>query len=216
MSLTQQLRDENATLWEQMVTHPFVLEMGAGTLPLEKFQRYLLQDYVFLRDFSTLLALAIAKAPGFDSARRFSSFLTDILQGEEGLFRQAFRDWGLPEGVYTPPTPGPAASAFGELIREVAYSGSFQEVLTVLVVTEWTYLDWATRLVDAGRLPQMPVARAWTEIHSNPEFTEFVTWLLALLDEQQLSTQQRDRVRDLFHQTLEHELAFWKAPYEGA
>ena len=31
MSLTQELRAANADLWERMVTHPFVEEMGLAT-----------------------------------------------------------------------------------------------------------------------------------------------------------------------------------------
>lgn len=31
-----------------MVNHPFVLAMGDGTLPLESFKGYLMQDYVYL------------------------------------------------------------------------------------------------------------------------------------------------------------------------
>ena len=101
MSLYRELRSRNQALWEQVVTHPFVEEMGADTLPLEKFQRYFLQDYLFLRDFTRLLALGVAKAPDFSTSRRLARFLAGILDGEEGLFRRSFREWGLTETQYT-------------------------------------------------------------------------------------------------------------------
>ena len=49
-----------------MVTHPFVEEMGDGTLPPEKFRRYFLQDYVFVKDLVPMIALGAAKAPSIE------------------------------------------------------------------------------------------------------------------------------------------------------
>ncbi|HCH09179.1 MAG TPA: thiaminase II, partial [Dehalococcoidia bacterium] len=37
MTVTQELRERYSGLWEQMVYHPFVVEMGEGTLPAGKF-----------------------------------------------------------------------------------------------------------------------------------------------------------------------------------
>ena len=152
MSLTQELRQRHHDLWERMTTHPFVQELGADTLPLEKFQRYFLQDYLFLRDFTGLLALGVAKAPDMESARRLAQFLAEVLQGEEQLFRGSFREWALRPEQYARPEPAPVAASFGNLMTRVAYEGSFAEILTLLVVSEWGYLDWATRLAQAGRL----------------------------------------------------------------
>ncbi len=214
MPLSQQLRERHRDLWERMVTHPFVREMGTGTLPQEKFQGYFLQDYVFLRDFVTLLALGVAKAPSMDVARRLATFMAGVLQGEESLFREAFRDWGLAPERYTHPEPGPTAKAMGDMMARIAYGGGFPEILSVLVVTEWTYLDWATRLSRSG-MPADPVQRRWVEIHCNADFRAFVQWLIAPLDSLALTDEQRGRVGRLFLATLRYEVAFWEAAYRG-
>ena len=39
MPFSDDLRHANHDLWERMVSHPFVREMGDGSLPLEKFKR---------------------------------------------------------------------------------------------------------------------------------------------------------------------------------
>jgi len=49
--------------WEQILRHPFVVEVYRGDLPLEKFRYYLLQDYNYLVNFAKALSLAAAKAP---------------------------------------------------------------------------------------------------------------------------------------------------------
>ena len=35
-------------MWEAHVHHDFVKRIGDGTLPIEKFKDYLVQDYLFL------------------------------------------------------------------------------------------------------------------------------------------------------------------------
>ena len=45
-------------MWHRFVNHPFVLAMGDGTLPLESFKGYLIQDYLYLVHFARANALA--------------------------------------------------------------------------------------------------------------------------------------------------------------
>lgn len=41
-------RPDVAPVWDEFVNHPFVMAMGNGTLPLESFKGYLVQDYLYL------------------------------------------------------------------------------------------------------------------------------------------------------------------------
>ena len=208
-SLTETLRQRHAGLWEEMVTHPFVQGLGSGDLPLERFQRYFLQDFVFIRDLVKLVSLITAKAPDLDTARRLTRFLGDLLTGEETLFRDAFRDWGISETEYLNVEAAPVTRAFGDFMVRTAYQGSFPEALACLAVPEWTYLDWATRLARAGGVPENPVYRAWIEIHSNEGFTDFVAWLRERLDAAPMDEATRDRVGDIFLTCLRYEIQFW-------
>lgn len=41
-------RPDVAPVWHRFINHPFVMAMGNGTLPLESFKGYLVQDYLYL------------------------------------------------------------------------------------------------------------------------------------------------------------------------
>lgn len=41
-----------APVWGRFVNHPFVMAMGNGTLPLDSFKGYLVQDYLYLVSFA--------------------------------------------------------------------------------------------------------------------------------------------------------------------
>lgn len=215
MTLSLQLREQYAILWDRMVTHEFVEAFAQDNLSQEQIRCYFLQDYVFLRDFVTLLSLGIAKAPDFDVARRLSTFLAEILQGEEALFRKSFRDWGLRPDQYSPPDASEAAMAFGNLMTSVAYQGTFADILTVLLVTEWTYLDWATRLVREKRVPRNQPSRDWVALHSSEDFRLFVEWIRERFDLLSLGHEARSQVERLFQATLQYELQFWETSWSG-
>jgi thiaminase/transcriptional activator TenA len=214
MSLMQDLRHQYRELWEKMVTHPFVQEMGDGTLPVEKFRRYFLQDYVFVNDLVTTTALAIAKAPDLRVANHLNQFLTGILNPENDLFERAFRALGASEAEYTSASAAPTTQAFGDFLVRVGLSGEFEDILTLLYITEGTYLDWGTRLLSAGQLPEHPIYREWIELHGPEVLGELVGWMDDHLDRADLS-QRRSRIETLFLTALRYEYRFWEAAYHG-
>ena len=167
MSLTQELRAANADLWERMVTHPFVEEMGDGALPPEKFRRYFLQDYVFVKDLVPMIALGAAKAPSIEDGDPLVKFLA-ALGPENDLFQRAFAELGASEAEYSAASATPTTQAFGDFIMRTALQGDFIDIMTILYVTEGTYLDWATRLLEAGRRPDTPQDIRRMDRHTRP------------------------------------------------
>ena len=214
MPLTQELRDKYRDLWERMVTHPFVIEMGDGTLPVDKFRRYFLQDYVFVRDLVSMTALGVSQAPDFEAAGVLNSFLTGILDPENDLFIRAFKELSVSEEEYSAVSASPTTQAFGDFMMRVGLEGTFEDILTVLYVTERTYLDWGTRLIESGKRPQNPVYREWIEIHGPDVLGELVAWMGGYLDRAELGG-RRDRAERIFLTALRYEYLFWEAAYHG-
>lgn len=213
VSFSDELRQQNADLWERMVTHPFVQELGEGTLSVDTFRRYFLQDYLFIRDLSTVTALAIAKAPDFPSARRLAGFLNALLTGEEDLFQRAFRALGVSAAEASATEPLPSHRAYSDYLVRLAYEGSYHEIVAALCVSEWTYADWASRLVARGVCPQQAAYREWIDIHATREFLDFVAWLRGVVDAAPLEL--RPRLRQVFTDLLRYECLFWDMAYRG-
>ena len=65
-------------------------------------------------------------------------------------------------------------------MREAAETRSYAAALSVLVVAEWLYLDWASRTPKP--LPDNFVHAEWITVHDNPDFRDFARFLGAELD----------------------------------
>ena len=94
-------------------------------------------------------------------------------------------------------------------MREAAETRSYTAALSVLVVTEWLYLDWASRAPKP--LPSKFVHAEWITLHDNPHLRDFVDFLRAELD--RVGPAQADQCRDFFDRSVALELAFFEAAY---
>ena len=121
-----------------------------------KFRAYFLQDYVFVHDLVAMTSMGLAKAPTFLAANQLHQFLASILNPENDLFIRAFTELGVSAEAYAAASASPVTQAFGDFMVRTGLEGSFEDIVTVLYVTEGTYLDWGTRLLEAGRRPSQP------------------------------------------------------------
>ena len=214
MSFSLRLRNRHQDLWQRMVNHPFVVEMGEGTLPVEKFRAYFVQDYVFVNDLVSMVAMGIARAPDLETAGWLNRFLAGVLDPESDLFLRAFKELGVPEAEYSSAGASPTTQAFGDFLVRIGFEGSFDDIATVLYVTEATYLDWGTRLIGQGKKPANPIYREWIDIHGPAVLGELVSWLEQRLDAT-ASGGGRQRLEGLFVTALRYEYRFWEAAYHG-
>ena len=214
MSLTRDLRNKHHDLWHRMVSHPFVVELGDGTLPINKARAYFLQDYVFVRDLVSMTALGVARAPDLESAGMLNGFLSGILSPENDFFKRAFTELGIAWEDALSATALPTTQAFGDFMVRVGLEGGYEDVLAVLYVTEGTYLDWGTRLIEAGKAPEQEVYREWIRLHGPDTLSRFVGWTQSRLDSADLSG-GRTRIERVFLTALRYELLFWEAVYNG-
>ncbi|KAK4138159.1 hypothetical protein BT67DRAFT_437510 [Trichocladium antarcticum] len=76
-------RPDVAPVWHKFVNHPFVLAMGDATLPLESFKGYLIQDYLYLIQFSRSNALGAYKAKTMKDIAASAEIVTHIFKEME-------------------------------------------------------------------------------------------------------------------------------------
>ncbi len=210
---TDWLRGLVEPVWEQAVSHRFTRELADGTLDDEVFRRYIVEDYSFLDIFCTIIGFAIGHAPTLQDRIPLAQFLGLVTSEENTYFERTLDALGVPERDRTAPDLLPPTRGFHAVMREAAHSGHYEEIIAVLVVTEWLYLDWASRVSD--RTPEKFYHAEWITIHSGEGFAGFVDWLRGQIDRDgpKLDTAGRARVVELFRRTVDLEKAFFDAAY---
>ena len=195
-----------------MTHHRFVSQMADGSLSPEIFKTYFLQDYVFVNDLVPLAAQGIAKAPNLDAASIFNGFLVGVLDPENDLFMRFFDELGATKEDYSSAKASPTTQAFGDFLVRTSLEGTFDEIALVLYVTEGTYLDWGTRLIEEGADPNNAVYREWIDLHGPAVLGSLVSWLESYINKHSQITEERADY--LFHTALRYEFLFWESAYD--
>jgi thiaminase/transcriptional activator TenA len=171
--------------------------------------RYLIQDHRFLDSFLTLLGAVLASADTFAAKLRFARFIGMVSGEENTYFLRAFEALGVTEDRRAADPDTQPTAGFQAIMREAAQTRSYAAALSVLVVAEWLYLDWASRAPKP--LPDNFVHAEWITLHDNPEFRGFVDFLRAELD--RVGPAQADLCRDFYRRAVALELSFFEAAY---
>jgi len=142
---TETLRAASEPGWSQAVGHRFVKELFTGAVLDRVMARYLVQDHRFLDSFLILLGATLATADTFEARLRFGRFI-GLMSGEENTyFLRAFEALGVTEDRRAADPDTQPTAGFKAIMREAAQTHSYAAALSVLVVAEWLYLDWASR-----------------------------------------------------------------------
>ncbi|WP_275285830.1 TenA family protein [Halomonas elongata] len=211
--ITDWLREISEPDWSETVHHPLFDDLASGCLEGGRFAAYMVQDYGFVDPFTALIGHAIGHAPNMEDRVVLGQFMGMLTSDENSTFQRTFEAFGVSaRAEYLP-----ATRDFRKLLRDTGMGsapsgeGRYAEMLAVLVVTEWLYLDWATRVSRAEGLH--PLMNEWIDLHDNPDFQAFVDWLRRRLDEEAAGLDDADflRMAERFRETVAKELAFHDA-----
>ena len=61
MTAAERLLDASKDIWAKYHEHPFVKGIADGSLDKEKFKYYMIQDYLYLIDYTKVFAVGAAK-----------------------------------------------------------------------------------------------------------------------------------------------------------
>ena len=204
MPLFDQLKSANESEWKNYIHHEFVETLGAGTLPLESFQDYLVQDYLFLIQFARAYALSAYKSRSLDEIRLSADGLALILKETE-LHIGLTERWGIdrPTLESTPEKMGTVAYMAGDLLDlEVALAPctiGYAEIGADLAARfspapDHPYVDWITEY--AGEDFQQGAQLAIERIDS--------------LAGAQLSDKRQAELSEIFRKATVLESDFWQ------
>ncbi|MBV7407400.1 TenA family protein [Maritimibacter sp. DP1N21-5] len=198
--------------WTAATDHPFTRALAEGTLPPEKMAGYLQQDFLFIDGFVRLLASAIARAPSLADSVPAAQFLAVVAGPENTYFLRSFDALGVSPDA----RPAPVTRAFQDLMAEARETGRYECMLAVLVVAEWSYLDWATPFSE--RAASLPFWHGeWITLHTGEGFAGVVAYLRDQLDRiwPGLSPDEQARAEALFHRAVALERDFFDAAWAG-
>src|SRR5438046_5572 len=89
------LRRRGERIWRAIDGHPFLQQLHAGTLPMNRFTYFILQDYVYLLDFAQVLCHAGSKSPNLETPESCARHALGAVEVERSFHESCGRSLGL-------------------------------------------------------------------------------------------------------------------------
>ena len=208
---TDELREFAAPIWEADLRHPFVRGIADGTLPKEKFKYYLIQDYLFLLDYSRVFAYGVIKAHDEATMALFSQLLNETLNTEMDLHRGYCEKFGISPAEMESAPVAPTTHAYTRHILHVAQIGTLADVIAGVLPCQWGYAEIGTSLAEQGGSPE-PLYQEWIDMYASAEFLALGEWLRNLLNDitTESSPDEKVRLQKHFLMSSRYEYMFWE------
>jgi thiaminase/transcriptional activator TenA len=215
MSFCADAWDRTAGTRDRIHRLPFVTTLGDGTLPLDRFVGYLVQDAHYLREYARVLATAAAKADVVEDLAFFARGAVTAVEVEAAL--HARRSAGAPD-----PGPSPTCTAYTSFLLATAQTDSYAELVAAVLPCYWLYSDVGTVLAErattyaqsAAGLADHPYGD-WIGTYADPAFEAATATVRAIADRLAAGSGPAtvDRMHARFALACEYERRFWDAAW---
>ena len=216
LSVSARLRQAAAPIWEECLRHPFVTGIGDGTLGVEKFQYFMLQDYLYLFDYARVFALGVVKARDPKLMRTFAENVNAILGGEMNIHRAYMERLGITEDQVFAVKPALDNTSYTHYMLAVAESGGPMEIVAAILACSWSYAEIGQALAKRPGAADHPFYGEWVRGYASENYATTNQALMALMDElaKDATGAQFDRLEEIFVNCSRYELGFWDMAWE--
>lgn len=209
-----ELRRRSARIWRAIEGHPFLCELQNGTLPMNRFTFFILQDYVYLLDFAQVLCLGGAKSPNLEILELFCRHALGAVDVERSFHASFGKTLGLSRQQLDAVPKGPRTQAYIDHLQSVARGGSLAELVAAVLPCYWIYGETGKRLYKS-RPAKPKIYREWIATYASESFWKPVREQIRLMDQlgALAGRAEKKRMTELFILSSRYEYLFWEQAY---
>jgi len=201
---------EALPIYNTITAMPFIKELAAGTLDLEKFKYYMQQDAHYLEYFARTLAVIAAKVPDINTMLDFVRFAEGAIVVEHALHDGYFKQYEVGERAPISPT----CHHYVHFMQSTAYSADVAVAMAAVLPCFWIYKKIGDHILEHQMPNENPYAD-WIATYAGEEFGHIVDKAIALCDAAgaNATPAQQEAMTAAFVTASRLEFAFWDSAY---
>lgn len=209
MKFTDKLYNEVKEIWKDYLEHPFIIGMKDGTLDKDLFRDYLVQDYLYLKEYAKVFCMGIVKSKDMEEMR----FLYKSISGtmEEGASHIRYmEELGITEKEAENMRAKNENVNYTNYMNNVSLQGDVKEIAIATLACSWSYGFIGEHLLRKANL-EGNYYKEWIELYGNGSYREFMnSWLKYINDIcKNISKEEEIRYIEIFKKCSLYELEFW-------
>lgn len=220
MKTTKRLLDASKEIWAGYHAHPFVRGIADGTLEREKFQYYMVQDYLYLMDYAKVFTIGVAKSQDMEAMRLFTGYVSQILEVEMGIHRGYMQRLGISLDKAEKAEEASVALdnlSYTSYMLRVAYEEGPGEIAAAILSCALSYEVIAKEMVQSyPSCMDHLFYGEWVRGYTDSGYAEANQKLINLIERLTIdySETQMQRLEEIFIACSRYEEAFWDMSWE--
>ena len=216
MKFTDILFEDVRELWEKYLEHPFVKEIGEGTLEKEKFKNYLVQDYLYLKEYAKVFAMGLVKAESLSDMNLYYGSINGILEDETEVHTNYLKYFGIDQDKVFDNRKEMTTESYTSYMLGIGLKGDLKEIAMTILPCAWSYQFIGRSLYEKHKdTLDNNFYKPWIEEYSSVEFEEgSEVWKNHINDLcKDISEKEAENLRDIFMKSSLYEMDFWDMAY---
>ncbi len=213
-SFSEAAWQRTARLRQAIYDLPFNTELADGTLSRARFQGYVIQDALYLGQYSRVLAMAGVKGPDGAALHAFASSALEAVAVEQALHERYFRSFGIDPARLAEIEPSPDCLGYTSFLLATAYHDPWEVLVAALLPCFWVYWDVGSAI--AKRAAADNPYRAWIDTYADEGFGEAVRTVIGITDRAAATVAPATvgRMMAAFIRSTQYEWLFWDSAYQ--
>ena len=206
--------------WKLYTKHAFVKKLSNNKLLEEKFLNYLIQDYLFLIQFSKAWSLAIIKSDNLEEMKICANTVNGLINFEMDLHIKLCKKYGISKKDLINAEEKNKNIAYSRYVLESGYSGDFLDLITPLIPCVIGYAEIGDNLKNYK--PSNQMYKSWIQTYSGEEYQKISKSVGKLFDSAVLNrlgksfyrTRKWKSIQKKFKTAVLLEIDFWEMALE--
>ena len=209
------LKEKNLKNWLLYTKHDFVNLLSSDSLEEKYFLNYLIQDYLFLIQFSKAWSLAVLKSDTLQEMKIAANTVNDLINFEMELHIKLCGSYNISKNDLESANEENENIAYTRYVLELGYSGDFLDLLSALAPCVLGYGEIGIN--GKNFKIKTPMYKKWIDTYSSDEYQDVCKNVANLIDQAFLlrlgsdyvNTYKWNKVNKIFNKATLLEIDFW-------
>ncbi|OON94251.1 MAG: hypothetical protein ATN31_03995 [Candidatus Epulonipiscioides saccharophilum] len=214
MTFTEELIKYSMDIWVQYLTHPFTTKAVNGTLDKELFKNYIIEDSIYLREYSRVFAAGMYKSTTKQDIRFFYELLSFVEEGEASTRLNYVKELGLNDDWINSIEPRKENKEYIDYMLSVAKNGTPLEILVVILPCILSYGYIFSELVKkSGGINENNPYKDFLDDYTNQEWIQYSlkceNYVNQMANNLKINSDYKEKLCNIFRNSSICELKFW-------
>lgn len=215
MRFIDEVVENSMDIWKAYLDTPFVLEMANGTLSIDSFKEYIIQDTLYLREYARVFALAMYKSTSSVDIKDFYEVLGFVNDTEANTRIKYLNNFGINPLDVDKMELKKENKDYTDFMLEVAVNGDVPEILMAVLPCMLSYAYIGKEIIkntsNVYESRYFDMINDYTNesyINSCQHWSDFAENKCA-----NLPKSRKAELSNIFREASVHEMNFWNMCY---